>query len=319
MPPDRPHCTPYQVDLCTGKAFGKHRFAHNKTGSPRQPLNRPGAQATRGFVKTPTERSLEKRETCTFHSQDYGVPLSARLPGHRIPRLAPGSARGHTACFHERVKGTKRPPSLPAPHSCPATLTGHLSAHKPIPRGHAPPHQPPGPRPQVPLQTESFRRRGPIVRVRRAGRAELKDGLLEASGRPWLWKARAAVPSGDTERRPRTPGQPDAAPGPGESSRARPDLAGLGSGQAGAATDASPGRRLQQPPRSPRAPPPPRPGRGPAPPAVDCGQPQGHPPGRTPGAPPTRCSLGPPGAARCVDRDGRAPPRRSRGTVAPRV
>ena len=94
-------------------------------------------------------------------------------------------------------------------------------------------------------------------------------------------------------------------PGPGESSRARPDSAGLGSGQAGAAGRRLPGRRPSSRARSPRArAPPPRgslaaaPPHPPAPPtqAVDCGQGQGHPPGRTAGAPPTRslsgnCSL----------------------------
>ena len=92
-------------------------------------------------------------------------------------------------------------------------------------------------------------------------------------------------------------------PGPGESRRARPDSAGLGSGQAGAARRRLPrlprrwpGSRARSSPRG-RAPPPRRSQAvAPPPPAVDCGQGQGHPPGRTPGAPPTRslsgnCSL----------------------------
>ena len=120
---------------------------------------------------------------------------------------------------------------------------------------------------------------------------ELKDGLLRLA-------AVAVEGPGCCAQRGHGAASTDAGatgePGPGESSRARPDSAGLGSGQAGAAGRRLPGRRPSSRALPARAAAPTLPGRCPAPPpAVDCGQPQGHPPGRTPGAPPTRC-FGPP-------------------------
>jgi len=149
-----------------------------------------------------------------------------------MPRLAPGQVPGTHRPFHERLKRTKRPPRSPRRTAVPRP-DGHLSAHKPIPQGHA--RLPPAPRPTPPRYLSQMESSSQAPWSSVSGEQEereLKDGLLRLA-------AVAVHGPGCCAQRGRGAPSTDAGgtdePGPGESSTARPDSAGLGSGQAGAA------------------------------------------------------------------------------------
>ena len=119
------------------------------------------------------------------------MPLQRPTPGHRIPRLAPGQVPGTHRPFHERVKGTKRPPRSPR-HTAVPRPDGHLWAHKPIPQGHA--RLPPAPRPTPPRYLSQMESSSQAPWSSVSGEQEereLKDGLLRLAagrgcGRPGL-------------------------------------------------------------------------------------------------------------------------------------
>ena len=149
-----------------------------------------------------------------------------------MPRLAPGQVPGTHRPFHERLKRTKRPPRSPRRTAVPRP-DGHLSAHKPIPQGHA--RLPPAPRPTPPRYLSQMESSSQAPWSSVSGEQEereLKDGLLRLA-------AVAVEGPGCCAQRGHGAASTDAGgtdePGPGESSTARPDSAGLGSGQAGAA------------------------------------------------------------------------------------
>ena len=192
-------------------------------------------------MKTPTERSLEKRETRTPQNASRPVSLStsrlsfqeakttagASAPDSRAPHAQAGPVPGTHRPFHERLKRTKRPPRSPRRTAVPRP-DGHLSAHKPIPQGHA--RLPPAPRPTPPRYLSQMESSSQAPWSSVSGEQEereLKDGLLRLA-------AVAVEGPGCCAQRGHGAASTDE-PGPGESRRARPDSAGLGSGQAGAA------------------------------------------------------------------------------------
>ena len=123
--------------------------------------------------------------TSRLSLQEAKTPGAASAPDSRAPRPQAGPVPGTHRPFHERVTRTKRPPTPPAPRAAQLSrdLTGTSRRTSLFLRDTLASHQPPGPRPQVPLPDGIIFAGALVVRVRRAGRAGAEGGPPQASGR----------------------------------------------------------------------------------------------------------------------------------------
>src|SRR3712207_4105203 len=117
--------------------------------------------------------------------QEAKTPGAASAPDSPAPHPQAGPVPGTHRSFHERVKHTKRPPPPLAPRAAQLSrdLTGTSRLTSLFLRDTLASHQPPGPRPQVPLPDGIIFAGALVVRVRRAGRAGAEGGPPQASGR----------------------------------------------------------------------------------------------------------------------------------------
>ena len=107
------------------------------------------------------------------------MALQRPTPGHRTPRLAPCPA--HTA-RSTNASSARRDPLAPRAAQLSRDLTGTSRRTSLFLRDTLASHQPPGPRPQVPLPDGIIFAGALVVRVRRAGRAGAEGGPPQASG-----------------------------------------------------------------------------------------------------------------------------------------
>ena len=241
--------------------------------------------------------------TSRLSFQDAKTTGAASAPDSRAPHPQAGPVPGTHRPFHERVKRTKRPPRCPRRAAVPRP-DGHLSAHKPIPQGHA--RLPPAPRPTPPRYLSQMESSSQAPWSSVSGEQEereLKDGLLRL--------AAVAV-----EGRPRTPGERTSPARERAAQRGRTPP-GSALGRQARLADASPDGGPAAA-RSPRAPPPPR-SPAAAPPPLRRWTADSHRDtllGELLGPRPHAASALR-GAARCADRDAGAPLRWLSGELQP--
>ena len=186
------------------------------------------------------------------------MALQRPTPGHRTPRLAPCPA--HTA-RPTNASSAGRDPLAPRAAQLSRDLTGTSRRTSLFLRDTLASHQPPGPRPQVPLPDGIIFAGALVVRVRRAGRAGAEGRPPQASGRgrggPGL-----LCPAGTRSGVHGRWGNGRARPGREQHSAAGLRRARLWAGRRGSPTPPTPPRTAAQQPRAPllswraRAPPP---------------------------------------------------------------